>query len=45
MYFYSIKFNNHESEQAQLLEMYSNACLCNGNGKAADGIIIIKLLY
>lgn len=45
MYLYTHKTNKHENEQAQLLEMCCDACLCIGNGKDADGIIRIQNLY
>ncbi len=45
MYFYISKTGKYENEQAQLLEVRCDACLDNGDGKGADGIIINKLLY
>jgi len=42
MYFYSHKINKNENEQAQLLEMCSNACFRVRNGK---GIYCIDQLY
>jgi hypothetical protein len=39
MYFYILKNNEHENEQAKLLEMCSNACLAFRNGKCIQGLI------
>jgi len=38
MYLCLYKINEHEIQQAQLLEMHRNAGFRNGNGKAIDGI-------
>jgi len=38
MYFYSHKINKNENEQAQLLEMLSDACIRFRNGKGIYGI-------
>lgn len=42
MYFYNNKLNKHENEQAQLLEMCSNACIRFGNGFCIYSITINK---
>ncbi len=41
MYFYNHKINKYENEQAQLLEMRSNACFRFRNGKCFHGLTII----
>lgn len=38
MYLYIHKINEHEIQQAQLLEMHRNADFRNGSGKGIDGI-------
>lgn len=38
MYFYIHKIYKNENEQAQLLEMCSNACLYFGDGRSGRGI-------
>lgn len=44
MYFYIHKIYKHENEQAQLLEMCSNACIRFRNGGYNDSIIKSQLL-
>jgi hypothetical protein len=39
MYFYILKNNEHENEQAELLEMCSNACFSFRDGKCIQGLI------
>lgn len=41
MYFYIHKIYKHENEQAQLLEVCSNAGFRSGNGKCFQGLTII----
>ncbi len=40
MYFYTQKIYKNENEQAQLLEMCSNACFRFRNGKCFPGLIL-----
>jgi len=44
MYFYIHKFYKHEKEQAQLLEVCSNACFRFGNDKCFPGLTKITIL-
>ncbi len=41
MYFYIYKIYTNENEQAQLLEVCSNAGFHSGNGKCFQGLTII----
>lgn len=44
MYFYIHKNHNNENEQAQLLEVCSDACIYFGNGRGSYGINTYEFL-
>ena len=44
MYFYIHKIYKYENEQAQLLEVCSNACFRSGNGKCFQGLTKITTI-